>query len=78
MCSLQNRYDHFNTIKEDVREIVMEVIKEFKESYDKEINDVSISLIDEMAIETLIDYCMIKKKNYLFMKIPFILSQRRF
>ena len=45
----------FNTIKEDVREIVMEVIKEFKESYDKEINDVSISLIDEMAIETLID-----------------------
>ena len=55
----------FNTIKEDVRDIVMEVIKEFKESYDKEINDVSNSLIDEMAIETLIDLLHDEKKELL-------------
>ena len=66
----------FNTIKEDVRDIVMEVIKEFKESYDKEINEVCSSLIDEMAIETLIDLLHDEKKelfiyedfNYTFSK----------
>ena len=55
----------YNTIKEDVRDIVMEVIKEFKESYDKEINDVCNSLIDEMAIETLIDLLHDEKKELL-------------
>ena len=57
----------FNTIKEDVRDIVMEVIKEFKESYDKEINDVCNSLIDEMAIETLIDLLHDEKKEITYL-----------
>ena len=55
----------YNTIKENVRDILMEVIKEFKESYDKEINDVCNSLINEMAIETLIDLLHDEKKELL-------------
>ena len=52
----------FNTIKEDVRDIVMEVINEFKESNDKEIIDVCNSLIDELAVETVIDLLHDEKK----------------
>ena len=64
MCvSYETNMIIFNTIKEDVKDIVMEVIKEFKESYDKEINDICIFLIDEIAIETVIDLLHDEKKD---------------